>query len=41
MRNVVKEILTEYDADKTGKIDFALESAGLHISVLKKKKQFF
>lgn len=28
VENVVKGMLNEYDADKTGKTDFALESAG-------------
>lgn len=26
--HMVRQILQEYDADKTGKVDFALESAG-------------
>ena len=31
MRKIVKEILKIYDADKTGRVDYALESAGLLI----------
>lgn len=29
VRKIVKEILQIYDADKTGQVDYALESAGI------------
>lgn len=29
IRKVVKEVLRIYDADKTGQVDYALESAGI------------
>lgn len=31
VRKIVKEILRIYDADKTGQVDYALESAGIVI----------
>ena len=36
MRKIVKEFLKIYDADKTGIVDYALESAGILI-----KQKFF
>lgn len=29
IRKIVKEVLQIYDADKTGQVDYALESAGI------------
>lgn len=29
MRKIAKEVLQIYDADKTGQVDYALESAGI------------
>lgn len=29
VRKIVKEVLRIYDADKTGQVDYALESAGI------------
>lgn len=33
MREIVKEAIKIYDADKTGRVDYALESAGKFISI--------
>lgn len=32
IREIVKDVLRTYDADKTGRVDYALESAGTWLS---------
>lgn len=32
VREIVKNALKTYDADKTGRVDYALESAGMWLS---------
>lgn len=32
VREIVKDVLRTYDADKTGRVDYALESAGTWLS---------